>query len=67
MQVQKDDGPAPTCDISDRKCRLTQMNMAKSGQKAMHGAHCGHARPPIASHLQHDYLAVIEGDRAPSN
>jgi hypothetical protein len=30
--------------------------------RAMHGTHCGHAGTPIASHLQHGYLPVIEGE-----
>lgn len=29
----------------------------------MRGLHCGHALPPLALHLQHDYLIVIEAQR----
>jgi hypothetical protein len=40
---------------------LIRKNKAKLGQRAMQPMQYGHARPPIASHVQHDYLARIEG------
>ena len=61
MQTQKDDETHAKSDFFVDTGRPTRKNAAKLGQTAMRAVHCGHAGNPIASHLQHDYLAVIAG------
>jgi hypothetical protein len=65
MQVQKLDVARSVRDFSGEFGAVTRKNAAKLGQRAMQAAHCGHAGSPIASHLQHDYLPVIEGRNMP--
>ena len=62
MQSQKDDVMVSVSDIFRVKFDLAHKFMTFFGTRAMHGAHCGHAGTPIASHLQHDYLPSIEGE-----
>jgi len=61
MQTQKDDGAHRKSDISVGHSRFARKNKAKLGQTAMRLVQGGHDQRPIASHLQHDYLPVIEG------
>lgn len=62
MQSQKDDVMVCVSDIFRVKSDLAHKFMTFFRARAMHGAHCGHAGTPIASHLQHGYLPVIEGE-----
>ena len=65
MQMQKADEARIKSDTFVGNDRPDRKNKAKLGRRAMQGAHCGHAGTPIASHLQHDYLPVIEGRDMP--
>ena len=65
MQLQKADEANAESDVFVGIGSLNRQNKAKLGQIAMRGAHCGHAGTPIASHMQHDYLPVIEGRDMP--
>lgn len=62
MQVQKDDRPHNKSDKTVGSEGFVKKNAVELGRRAMHGTHLSHACPPIASHLQQDYLAVIEGN-----
>ena len=62
MQPQKDDVMAFVSDIFRVKFDFAHNFMTFLRARAMHGTHCGHAGTPIASHLQHGYLPVIEGE-----
>ena len=53
MQSQKDDVMVYVSDIFRVKSDLAHKFMTFFRTRAMHGAHCGHAGTPIASHLQH--------------
>lgn len=61
MQVQKDDDPYRKSDRMVGSSGFARKNAAKLGRTAMRGVHYRHVCAPIASHLQHDYLALIEG------
>lgn len=67
MQTQKDDETQSETDTLVANIDFASKNKAKLRHSAMRGMHYGHAVPPIASHLQHDYLPVIEGKWMPSN
>ena len=62
MQMQKDDATPIECDVFLANNGFAHRIMAKLGRLAMRGMQSGHASSAIASHLQHDYLPVIEGN-----
>lgn len=67
MQAQKDGIATVKRDKTVATKGFARKNVAELGREAMRGVHHSHARDPIASHLQHDYLPVIEGKYLPSN
>lgn len=62
MQAQKDGAKDAKSDVFLIFKGIAHANMAKLRPQAMRFVQHGHDHPPIASHLQHDYLPVIEGE-----
>ena len=62
MQVQKDGARDAKSDVFLIHKAIAHANVAKLRLSAMRFVQHGHDRRPIASHLQHDYLAVMKGE-----
>ena len=62
MQLQKDGARRAKSDVFLIRKALAHANVAKLRLLAMRFLQRGHDGRPIASHLQHDYLASIEGE-----
>lgn len=61
MQLQKDDAAPLKSDVFLASKGFAHRNAAELRHLAMRFVQRGHASHPIASHLQHGYLASIEG------